>query len=99
MFRCNSTQKEMTGSATLSCTRKCFGGEPRVGNSLYRTDLSSFTMGDSYDQKEMAGLFASWTALASRARTRRRSRDEDVVGKVPATAGPAIRTVAAIVRF
>jgi argininosuccinate synthase len=25
-------------------------------NSLYRTDLSSFTMGSSYDQKDAAGF-------------------------------------------
>jgi len=33
-------------------------------HSLYRTDLSSFTMGDSYDQKDAADLFGSGIAFA-----------------------------------
>ena len=40
-------------------------------NSLYRTDLSSFTMGDSYDQKDAAG-FIRILGLPSRSRTRSR---------------------------
>jgi argininosuccinate synthase len=35
--------------------------------SLYRTDLSSFTMGDSYDQKDAAG-FIRILGLPSRSR-------------------------------
>jgi argininosuccinate synthase len=51
------TQKEITGSVTL----KLYKGNVSIGsraseNSLYRTDLSSFTMGDSYDQKDAEGF-------------------------------------------
>jgi argininosuccinate synthase len=51
------TQKEITGSVTL----KLYKGNVSIGsraseNSLYRTDLSSFTMGDSYDQKDAQGF-------------------------------------------
>ena len=38
-------------------------------NSLYRTDLSSFTMGDSYDQKDAEG-FIRILGLPSRSRAR-----------------------------
>jgi argininosuccinate synthase len=51
------TQKEITGSVKL----KLYKGNVSIGsraseNSLYRTDLSSFTMGDSYDQKDAQGF-------------------------------------------
>ena len=51
------TQKEITGSVTL----KLYKGNVSIGsraseNSLYRTDLSSFTMGDSYYQKDAEGF-------------------------------------------
>ena len=52
-----STQKEVTGTVTLSLYK---GNVSIVGrqseHSLYRTDLSSFTMGESYDQKDAAGF-------------------------------------------
>ncbi|MGA8525624.1 MAG: argininosuccinate synthase, partial [Candidatus Sulfotelmatobacter sp.] len=38
-------------------------------HSLYRTDLSSFTMGDGYDQKDAAG-FIRILGLPSRTRAR-----------------------------
>jgi argininosuccinate synthase len=41
-------------------------------HSLYRTDLSSFTMGDSYDQKDAAG-FIRILGLPSRTRARARA--------------------------
>ncbi len=52
-----STQTEITGSVGL----KLYKGNVSVAsrkseNSLYRTDLSSFTMGESYDQKDAAGF-------------------------------------------
>jgi argininosuccinate synthase len=52
-----STQKNITGSVALSL----YKGNIAVSNrksehSLYRTDLSSFTMGDSYDQKDAEGF-------------------------------------------
>jgi argininosuccinate synthase len=39
--------------------------------SLYRTDLSSFTMGEEYDQKDAAG-FIRILGLPSRSRARAR---------------------------
>ena len=72
--------------------------------SLYRTDLSSFTMGDSYDQKDAEG-FIRILGLPSRSYAQvhaekvRGRRDEDVVGPVPAAAGPRLRTLAAFVRL
>jgi argininosuccinate synthase len=69
----DSTQREMTGSVTLSLYK---GNVSVVGrkseNSLYRTDLSSFTMGDSYDQKDAAG-FIRILGLPSRSRARSRA--------------------------
>jgi argininosuccinate synthase len=41
-------------------------------HSLYRTDLSSFTMGDSYDQKDAAG-FIRILGLPSRSRAQART--------------------------
>jgi argininosuccinate synthase len=53
----NETQKNVTGSATLKLYK---GNISHVGRkseySLYRTDLASFTMGESYDQKDAAGF-------------------------------------------
>ena len=52
-----STQRDITGSVTLSLYK---GNVDVVGrkseNSLYRTDIASFTMGESYDQKDAAGF-------------------------------------------
>src|SRR5438874_2139063 len=53
----NQTQKDITGTVTL----KLYKGNIAVAGresefSLYRTDLSSFTMGESYDQKDAAGF-------------------------------------------
>jgi argininosuccinate synthase len=63
-----STQTELTGSVTLSLYK---GNVSIVGReseySLYRTDLSSFTMGESYDQKDAAG-FIRILGLPSRTR-------------------------------
>jgi argininosuccinate synthase len=53
----SETQKDVTGSVTL----KLYKGNVSIGSresefSLYRTDLSSFTMSDSYDQKDAEGF-------------------------------------------
>jgi argininosuccinate synthase len=70
-----STQKEMTGSITLSLYKGNVSVVSRESeNSLYRTDLSSFTMGDSYDQKDAAG-FIRILGLPSRSRVRSRAGD------------------------
>lgn len=72
----NETQKEVTGSVTL----KLYKGNISVGSrksefSLYQTDLSSFTMGDSYDQKDAAG-FIRILGLPARSRARLKQREE-----------------------
>jgi argininosuccinate synthase len=68
----DNTQKEMTGSTTLSLYKGNVSVVSRESeHSLYRTDLSSFTMGDSYDQKDAAG-FIRILGLPSRSRARSR---------------------------
>jgi len=68
----DSTQKEMTGSITLALYKGHVSVVSRESeHSLYRTDLSSFTMDDSYDQKEAAG-FIRILGLPSRSRARSR---------------------------
>jgi len=62
------TQGQMTGKVTLSLYKGNVSVVSRESeNSLYRTDLSSFTMGDSYDQKDAAG-FIRILGLPSRSR-------------------------------
>jgi len=66
------TQKNLTGTVTLSL----YKGNIAVANrksdySLYRADLSSFTMGESYDQKDAAG-FIRILGLPSRSRAQLR---------------------------
>jgi argininosuccinate synthase len=63
-----STQKNVTGTVTLSLYKGNISVVSRESDySLYRTDLSSFTMGDSYDQKDAAG-FIRILGLPSRSR-------------------------------
>ncbi|MBV8052737.1 MAG: argininosuccinate synthase, partial [Acidobacteriaceae bacterium] len=65
-----STQKEITGAVALSLYKGNISVVSRHSEfSLYRTDLSSFTMGDSYDQKDAAG-FIRILGLPSRSRAR-----------------------------
>src|SRR5579863_9788225 len=69
-----STQKEMTGNVTLSLYKGNVSIASRESeHSLYRTDLSSFTMGDSYDQKDAAG-FIRILGLPSRSRAQARKQ-------------------------
>jgi argininosuccinate synthase len=64
----NETQKTVTGSVKLALYKGNVSVASRQSeNSLYRTDLSSFTMGDSYDQKDAAG-FIKILALPARSR-------------------------------
>jgi len=68
----DSTQKEMTGTVTLSLYKGNVSIVSRASEySLYRTDLSSFTMDESYDQKDAAG-FIRILGLPSRSRARSR---------------------------
>ena len=76
-----STQKNVTGSVTL----ELYKGNITVINrdsehSLYRTDLSSFTMGESYDQKDAAGFIRILGLPArSRAILRKATPEEEAV--------------------
>src|ERR1700757_4110234 len=67
-----STQKNVTGSVALSLYKGNIAIASRKSeHSLYRTDLSSFTMGDSYDQKDAEG-FIRILGLPSRSRAQLR---------------------------
>jgi argininosuccinate synthase len=73
-------QKDITGSVTLKLYK---GNMAMAGResafSLYRTDLSSFTMGDSYDQKDAEG-FIRILGLPARslARLKQRQKAEEI---------------------
>src|SRR5580765_4766841 len=78
-----SSQKEVTGTVTLSLYKDNIAIASRKSPySLYRTDLSSFTMGESYDQKDAAG-FIRILGLPSRSRAqaRQKSQSENEVAK------------------
>jgi argininosuccinate synthase len=65
-----STQKNMTGKITLALYKGNVSVVSRESeHSLYRTDLSSFTMGAEYDQKDAEG-FIRILGLPSRSRAR-----------------------------
>jgi argininosuccinate synthase len=67
-----STQKNMTGNVTLALYKGNVSVVSRESEySLYRTDLSSFTMGAGYDQKDAEG-FIRILGLPSRSRARAR---------------------------
>ncbi|HKT70512.1 MAG TPA: argininosuccinate synthase [Terriglobales bacterium] len=67
-----STQKDVTGSVTLSLYKGNIAIASRHSeHSLYRTDLAAFTMGDSYDQKDAAG-FIRILGLPARSRSQTR---------------------------
>src|ERR1700690_1969122 len=69
-----TTQRDVTVTITLSLDKGNVSVLSRHSDySLYRTDLSSFTMGDSYDQKDAAGFIR---ILGLPARSRARSRME-----------------------
>ena len=64
----DSTQKNVTGRVSLSLYKGNVAVASRESEfSQYRTDLSSFTMGESYDQKDAAG-FIRILGLPSRSR-------------------------------
>jgi argininosuccinate synthase len=67
------TQQEMTGTVALALYKGNVSVISRQSEySLYRTDLSSFTMGDNYDQKDAEG-FIRILGLPSRSRARARA--------------------------
>jgi argininosuccinate synthase len=62
------TQKNVTGKVSMSLYKGNISVVSRKSDySLYRTELSSFTMGESYDQKDAAG-FIRILGLPSRSR-------------------------------
>ena len=66
-----NTQQDVTGTVTLSLYKGNVSVLSRKSEySLYRTDLSSFTMGESYDQKDAAG-FIRILGLPSRSKALR----------------------------
>ena len=76
----SETQKEVSGSVRL----RLYKGNVTVASrqsefSLYRTDLSSFTMGESYDQKDAAG-FIRILGLPARTRAALRKIESEKVG-------------------
>jgi argininosuccinate synthase len=67
-----STQQPITGSIALALYKGNIAIASRKSEfSQYRADLSSFTMGDSYDQKDAAG-FIRILGLPSRSRAQSR---------------------------
>src|SRR5207247_7095024 len=71
-----TTQKNVTGTVALALYKGNVSVASRKSEySLYRTDLSSFTMGDSYDQKDAEG-FIRILGLPSRSRARSRAEVE-----------------------
>jgi argininosuccinate synthase len=69
----NETQKEITGSITMTLYKGNVGFAGRKSEfSLYLNDLASFTMGDNYDQKDAAG-FIRILAVPARARAMRQA--------------------------
>jgi argininosuccinate synthase len=78
----NQTQEFVTGTVTLTLYKGNVSVASRKSeHSLYRTDLSSFTMGQEYDQKDAEG-FIRILGLPSRSRARLR-------GQVPQETTPS----------
>ena len=77
-----STQQNISGSVTLGVYKGNVNVLSRTSpNSLYRTDLSSFTMGESYDQKDAAGFIRILGLPArSRALLNQKKNKQEVIG-------------------
>jgi len=76
-----ATQHEVTGAIGLSLYKGNVAITSRKSeNSLYRTDLSSFTMGESYDQKDAAG-FIRILGLPARSRALLKNKKHEVAAK------------------
>ena len=77
-----TTQQNLTGSVTLSLYKGNVSIVSRKSDySLYRTDLSSFTMGESYDQKDAEG-FIRILGLPSRCRAQTQAKAKSSCEKV-----------------
>jgi argininosuccinate synthase len=78
-----TTQQNLTGTVTLSLYKGNVSIVSRKSDySLYRTDLSSFTMGASYDQKDAEG-FIRIVGLPSRCRAHSQSTHAQNKVEVP----------------
>jgi argininosuccinate synthase len=76
-----STQKDVTGTVSLALYKGNVSIVSRQSeHSLYRTDLSSFTMGESYDQKDAAG-FIRILGLPSRSRALKNREKKPLIGE------------------
>jgi argininosuccinate synthase len=76
-----ATQHEVTGAIGLSLYKGNIAITSRKSeHSLYRTDLSSFTMGESYDQKDAAG-FIRILGLPARSRALLKDKKHEAVAK------------------
>jgi argininosuccinate synthase len=74
-----STQAHVTGTVTLSLYKGNVAVASRKSDlSLYSTDLSSFTMGESYDQKDAKG-FIQILGLPARTRARLLQKQRETV--------------------
>jgi argininosuccinate synthase len=74
-----NTQQNVTGAVTLSLYKGNLNIVSRESAlSLYSTDLSSFTMGESYDQKDAKG-FIQILGLPARTRARLLETQKEVV--------------------
>jgi argininosuccinate synthase len=72
----SKTQENVTGSVTLSLYKGNIAITGRESSlSLYSDELSSFTMGDSYDQKDAAG-FIRILGLPARTQAKLRSMQQ-----------------------
>jgi argininosuccinate synthase len=72
----DTTQQNLTGTVTLSLYKGNVSIVSRKSEySLYRTDLSSFTMGASYDQKDAEG-FIRILGLPSRCRAQTQAKQK-----------------------
>jgi argininosuccinate synthase len=73
------TQENVTGTVTISLYKGNLNIVSRASAlSLYSTDLSSFTMGESYDQKDAKG-FIQILGLPARTRARLLQKQKEVV--------------------
>ena len=74
-----NTQQNVTGTVTLALYKGNLSIVSRASElSLYSTDLSSFTMGDTYDQKDAKG-FIQILGLPARTRARLMQKHREVV--------------------
>jgi argininosuccinate synthase len=77
----HQTQKDVTGSITLKLYKGNIAMAGRESEfSLYRTDLSSFTMGESYNQKDAEG-FIRILGLPARSLARLKQHKTEEIAK------------------